>query len=252
MKREVAQITAATGIHKGDRAYQQDQVALIAHPRASGCLMAVLADGMGGKSGGRKASDQVMMTARQLFERYDPAHDEASDLLKQLAFEAHTVIRLTAIATEEEPHSTLAVFIVTPEGESHWAHLGDSRIYHFHKGALVHRTRDHSYVETLVQKGELTPEQARDHPKSNLLMGCLGADREPKATLHHIARLRAGDVLMACSDGLWHYFNDLELGGALNALQPREASELLIQKARDRAGGHGDNLSLAIVKFEAH
>ena len=74
-------LTAATGIHKGDREYQQDQVALLAHPRITGCVLGVVADGMGGRSGGRKASDQVMLTARQLFERYSPDHDDASGLL---------------------------------------------------------------------------------------------------------------------------------------------------------------------------
>ena len=64
-------IQASTGIHRGDRDYQQDQVCLLNHPRHSSCMLAVLADGMGGRSGGRKASDQVMLTARQLFERYD-------------------------------------------------------------------------------------------------------------------------------------------------------------------------------------
>ena len=65
-------LIASTGIHKGDREYQQDQVALISHDRHNGCVLGVIADGMGGRSGGRKASDQVMMTARQLFERYSP------------------------------------------------------------------------------------------------------------------------------------------------------------------------------------
>ena len=62
-------LTASTGIHKGDRDYQQDQIALLNHPRVNGCMLAVVADGMGGRSGGRKASDQVMLTAKQLFER---------------------------------------------------------------------------------------------------------------------------------------------------------------------------------------
>lgn len=56
-------LTASTGIHKGDREYQQDQVALLTHGRVNGCVLAIVADGMGGRSGGRKASDQVMMTA---------------------------------------------------------------------------------------------------------------------------------------------------------------------------------------------
>jgi len=110
-------LTASTGIHKGDRDYQQDQVALLNHPRVNGCVLAVLADGMGGRSGGRKASDQVMMTAKQLFERYSPDTDDASALLNQLVQEAHVVIKLTAVSSEEEPHSTVAAFLINPGGD---------------------------------------------------------------------------------------------------------------------------------------
>ena len=82
-------LTASTGIHKGDREYQQDQLQLLPHPRVSGCMLAVVADGMGGRSGGRKASDQVMLTCRQLFERYSPDHDDAPSLLKQIVQESY-------------------------------------------------------------------------------------------------------------------------------------------------------------------
>ena len=71
-------------MHRGDRQYQQDQVELIAHGRVPGCALAVLADGMGGKSGGRKAADQVIMVARQLYERHVPEKDDAPDLLRQV------------------------------------------------------------------------------------------------------------------------------------------------------------------------
>lgn len=250
MTTKAYRLTAATGIHKGDRDYQQDQVMVLSHPRAKGCLLAVLADGMGGRSGGRKASDQVMMTARQLFERYDPATDDADAILEQLLNEAHTVIKLIAISAEQEPHSTLVAFLLNPGGDCHWIHAGDSRIYHYQGKQLVKRTLDHSYVQLLVNRGEITPEQAQNHPKSNILVGCLGSENDPPITLHHIAQMRAGDVLMACSDGVWHYFTEEELGTVLEALAPREASEFLIEKARDRARGTGDNLSLVIVKFE--
>lgn len=243
-------ITAATGIHKGDREYQQDQIALVAHPRVNGCILGVVADGMGGRSGGRKASDQVMMTCKQLFERYSPTADYAPALLRQMVQESHLVIKLTAISAEQEPHSTIAAFIINPDGECHWVHAGDSRIYHFHGNRLVKRTMDHSYVQTLVERGELTEEEANVHPQSNILMGCLGAEDDPPADLHHIEQLRPGDSLLACSDGVWHYFSPEELGSVLSSLSPREASEFLIEKARQRAHGGGDNLSLLIVKFE--
>jgi len=213
--------------------------------------MAVLADGMGGRSGGRKASDQVMLTARQLFERYSPSVDDPISMLSQLVLEAHTVIRLTAISSEEEPHSTIAVFIINPDGSCHWAHAGDSRIYHFHGKRLVFRTKDHSYVQSLVNKGEITEDQANFHPQSNILMGCLGADKEPPVETRSLSKLAPGDALMVCSDGLWHYFTEAELGSVLSTLSAREASEFLIDKARLRAKGSGDNLSLAIVKVDA-
>lgn len=243
-------ITASTGIHKGDRDYQQDQVTLLTHPRIPGCMLGILADGMGGRSGGRKASDQVMMTAKQLFDRYSPDTDDPPSMLKQIVEEAHIVIKLTAISAEQEPHSTLAAFLINPGGDCHWAHTGDSRIYHYQGSKLVHRTVDHSYVQTLVDKGEITEEEANVHPQSNILMGCLGTEEAPPITQHFIPKLRPDDTLLACSDGVWHYFTNGELGSALSMLSPREATEFLIQKARSRARGGGDNLSLVIIKVE--
>ena len=243
-------ITASTGIHKGDRDYQQDRVNLFAHERVPGCLLGIVADGMGGRSGGRKASDQVMMTAKQLFDRYSPSTDDATSVLKQIIEEAHTVIKLTAISAEQEPHSTMAAFLINPGGDCHWVHTGDSRIYHYQGNKLVHRTTDHSYVQALVDKGEISEDEANVHPQSNVLTGCLGTEEAPPISQHFIPKLRADDVLIACSDGVWHYFSNNEIGSALSMLSPREATEFLIQKARTRARGGGDNLSLVIVKLE--
>lgn len=243
-------LSAATGLHKGDRDYQQDQVALLTHARATGCVLGVIADGMGGRTGGRKAADQVLLTARQLFERYDPDSDDGAALVRQIAQEAHLVIKLTAIAAEQEPHSTIALFLINPGGECFWLHAGDSRIHQFRGAQLVRRTTDHSYVQQLVAQGQLTEEEANDHPQSNVLVSCLGTEPDPTFTSQHIASLQIGDTLLACSDGLWHYFTIEELGSVVHALTPREASELLVEKARERAGGGGDNLSLVIVKVE--
>jgi len=250
MKEPGYRLLAATGIHRGDRAYQQDQVQLIAHSRVPGCMLAVLADGMGGKSGGRKAADQVILTAQQLFERYAPNADDAGTFLKQIVMEAHLMIRLTAITAEEEPHSTAAAFLVGPARGCHIVHAGDSRVYHFHGAEMASRTVDHSYVQRLVDDGHLDETDANTHPQSNLLIGCLGTQEDPPLTSAHIERLDFGDSLLVCSDGLWHYFTPRELGAIVHTLAPREASEMLVTKARQRARGGGDNLSLALVRVE--
>jgi len=243
-------LSATTGIHRGDRAYQQDQVGVYAHSRVPGCVMAVLADGMGGKSGGRKAADQVLLTAQQLFDRYSPSRDDPTETLRQLVLEAHLMIKLTAITSEEEPHSTVAAFLISPGRECDVVHAGDSRIYHFRNAELVSRSVDHSYVQRLVEERQITEEEANTHPQSNLLTGCLGTSQDPPISQQHIDRLEIGDTILSCSDGLWHYFTPRELGAIVNALPPREATEMLVGKARQRARGGGDNLSLALVRVE--
>ena len=243
-------LSAATGLHRGDRAYQQDQVELMMHPRVRGSALAIVADGMGGKSGGRKAADQVLLTARQIYERYVPAQDEADELLRQIVLESHLMIKLTAITSEEEPHSTVAGFLVGPGLDCDVVHAGDSRVYHFRGAELIKRTTDHSFVQRLIDEGRLSEEAANTHPQSNLLTGCLGTQADPPVSLWHIDKLELGDTLLACSDGLWHYFTPKEIGAIVHALPPRDACEMLISKARQRARGGGDNLSLALARVD--
>jgi len=243
-------LAAATAIHRGDRPYQQDQVAVIAHPHAPGCALAVLADGMGGKSGGRKAADQVILTARQLFERFAPLKEDAAETLKQLVLEAHLMIKLTAITAEEEPHSTVAACLIGPSRDCDVIHAGDSRVYHFRGANMLTRTQDHSFVQRLIDEGQINEEEANTHPQSNLLTGCLGTHQDPPLALQHLGQLGIGDTILVCSDGLWHYFTPKELGAIVHTLPPREAAEMLISKARQRARGAGDNLSLALVRIE--
>ena len=206
---------------------------------------------MGGKSGGRKAADQVLLTAQQLFERYAPSRDDAAETLKQLVLEAHLMIKLTAITSEEEPHSTVAAFLLSPSLDCHVVHAGDSRLYHFRGADMLSRTVDHSYVQRLIDEGQISEEEANVHPQSNLLTGCLGTHQDPPLSHQHLGQLEIGDTLLACSDGLWHYFTPRELGAIVHALPPREASEMLVSKARQRARGGGDNLSLALLRVDA-
>jgi serine/threonine protein phosphatase PrpC len=244
-------IEAGTGQHIGDRQEQQDRAALFAAPRAPGYVMAVVADGMGGLSGGALAAEQVIRTAKQAFELFSPQTDDIETMLATIAHDAHTIIKLTAISSEKKPHSTCVMLVITPERSAVWAHIGDSRLYRFDGPNCAERTIDHSYVEKLVSEGKLSREQAQGHHLSNVLVSALGShEKEPEVTVARHDGLKAGDSFLLCSDGLWHYFAEPELGAALAMNTPRQASEMLINKTRERsAGTSADNCTLAIIKL---
>lgn len=241
-------LVACTGQHIGDRAEQQDRVGIFTSRRLADSALFVVADGMGGKTGGAMAAEQVMSTAKNLFAEYSVG-DSIRDLLGEIVREAHLVIRLSALSTEKEPHSTIAALVVQPH-RADWAHVGDSRIYRFRGSKLISRTSDHSYVEQLVNEGKLHPYGAHTHRLSNLLTHALGTTKQPSIDFGAAETLSDGDTFMLCSDGLWHYFSDSELAVLLSSYPPRKASERLIAIARDRAAGGGDNCSLAIVRLE--
>ncbi|HSY30240.1 MAG TPA: protein phosphatase 2C domain-containing protein [Burkholderiaceae bacterium] len=246
-------IEAGTGQHVGDRSEQQDRAALFVAPKAPGYMMAVLADGMGGLSGGSLAAEQVIRTAQQNFERFSPQTETVEAMLDTIGREAHTLINLTAFSSEKQPHSTMVVLVLTPDGSAIWAHVGDSRMYRFDGPNCAEHTLDHSLVEKLVSEGKLKKEEAKGHRLSNLLVNVLGhTTNDLYVTISRYDGLKAGDSFLLCSDGLWHYFSSAELGAALAMNSPRLASEMLITKARERAvGSVADNCTLAIVKLVA-
>jgi serine/threonine protein phosphatase PrpC len=246
-------IEAGTGQHIGDREEQQDRVALFTTPKAPGYMMAVVADGMGGKSGGSLAADQVIRTAQQAFDLFSPKTDEVEVMLATLARDAHTIIKLSAFSSEKQPHSTVVVLVLTPQRSAIWAHVGDSRLYRFDGPNCAERTVDHSYVEELIRQGKLNRSAAHNHRHANVLVKALGTvDSEAEAAIGRHDGLKVGDTFLLCSDGLWQYFTDAELGAAIAMNTPRLASEMLINKARARAEGTlADNCTLAIIKLVA-
>jgi serine/threonine protein phosphatase PrpC len=244
-------VTACTAEHIGDRAEQQDRVALITSRRHPNALLAIVADGMGGRSGGRMASDQVISTADHVF--HEVAESDAGGLralLEQIAIEAHTVIRLTALSSEKEPHSTVVALIVRKD-YAIWAHAGDSRLYFFRGGRLMHRTADQTYAAHLESEGKAQEAAHAARHMKHVLTSALGVARAPSLVIDEVDKLRVGDAFLLCSDGVWAYFEDQELGSLLHSLSPREASEHIVRIARERAQARGDNISLAIVKLEA-
>jgi PPM family protein phosphatase len=243
------QISACIGQHQGDRNEQQDRVAIFRSPVVKNCVLGVLADGLGGLKGGSLAAENVILTTKQRFNSFDPEVETVNSFFKSLVAEIHTVIRLTAITSGVEPHSTFAATLVHPKGIA-FCHVGDSRIYHFNGAAMRHRTQDHTYAQSLVDRGVMTADKAALHPSAQRLTNTLGGQKDPVPTIAELGQPKAGDSYMLCSDGLWAYFSSGEIGGVLSRLTARESAEVLIAQARERANKNGDNCSTVIFKFD--
>ncbi|MRX07484.1 serine/threonine-protein phosphatase [Pseudoduganella sp. FT25W] len=245
-------IEAGTAQHIGNRPQQNDRVALFTAARAPGYVLAVLADG----NQSPIAPDQVLLTAKHLLDEFRPGDTPSlprlQELLRGIAQEAHDIIRMNPIAAVAEPHSALALLVLTPQAQAVWAHVGDARLYHFKGETCAMRTNDAAYVDHLIQHDKLPPEAAARHRGSRLLNNALGNRlKDPFITVGAQEGLQPGDALMLCSDGLWQLFRPEELAAAVARNTPRQAAERLIAKAAERAQGKGDNCSMAIIKLVA-
>jgi serine/threonine protein phosphatase PrpC len=244
-------IEAGTAQHIGNRPQQNDRSALFTAPKAPGYVLAVLADGV---SGGALGADQLLHTARQLFDEYRASEianlPRIEELLREIAHDTHRLLVMNPLTGASEPQSTMVLFMLTPQRQAVWAVVGDSRLYRFSNKEFVARSNDADYIEHLMQKDGLPEEAARKHRSSKLLANVLGnKEKEPFVTIGMQEDLQAGDAFLLCSDGLWSYFTDAELTAVVSRRAPREASEMLINKARERAQGKGDNCSMAIIKL---
>jgi serine/threonine protein phosphatase PrpC len=112
------------------------------------------------------------------------------------------------VAVDFRPRATCAICLIQ-EGGAYWAHIGDSRIYQIRSGKVLNRSRDHSHVEVLIQEGAITEEEAQDHPMRNFVECCIGGDAPvPDMSITSKKSLQPGDVLLACTDGLWSGLSD--------------------------------------------
>ncbi|RZA32842.1 MAG: serine/threonine-protein phosphatase, partial [Lysobacteraceae bacterium] len=255
-------IEAGTGQHIGNRPQQNDRVALLSGARAPGYVLAVLSDGIAGAAG----ADQLLHTARQVFDEFKPGDhpgpERLAQLLREIVSETHLVMKMNAMmgstagaaaagsAGQPEVHASFVGLVLSPHGDAVWGHVGDSRLYRFQDGKCIMRSNDAEYVQHLVASDRLPEDAAKNHRKSKLLLNVLGNNRkEPFVTIGSYSGLAPGDVFLLASDGLWHFFTDAELAAASSKATPRQASEMLINKAQERSQGKGGNCSMAIVKL---
>jgi serine/threonine protein phosphatase PrpC len=129
--------------------------------------------------------------------------------------------------------------------------VGDSRIYHLRGGAVLARTRDHSHVEQLLREGSIREEEVPGHPMRNYVECCIGGEAAlPEMTISRRQPLEDGDVLMACTDGVWSNLKDSEIAGLLKPHGKsnggsRSALQKLVERAVAASAPHSDNASAA-------
>ena len=215
----------------------------------NGLNLFILADGMGGYKGGEIAS-KVAVTAvskyiTEKFEEVSKDKESILDLLEDAIIFANSAIYEESEQDEElqDMGTTLEVILIYKQ-KVYIGHVGDSRIYRIRKNNMKKITTDHSYVEKLIQDGEITREESYNHPKKNLLIKALGTDEEVEPDIIYTV-LNKNDMLIVCSDGLTNMIPEREiLDIALNNA-PENVAEVLIDEANE-AGGL-DNITVIFI-----
>lgn len=208
--------------------------------RGGDALWAV-ADGMGGHVKGRWASTQIVaaLEALDLPEDFDGAVEAARAALEQ----ANQTICREGMAEKKVIGSTVTLLLVREQRYAVlWA--GDSRLYRIRGGELTLLTTDHSQVEQMVARGQLTREEAENHPMAHVLVRVVGA-RPELAIDQRSGEVLPGDVFLLCSDGLTRMLDDGEIGALLRQDTPRRAASTLVDLALER--GVADNVTVVVV-----
>ncbi len=233
----------------GNRTENQDRVDVIASGDA---LLMVVVDGMGGHAHGARAAEVTVATLKEYFaEMALPVFDPQGFLTLSLARAHERVVKLgDGVALDHKPRATCAVCLVQ-DGGAYWAHVGDSRIYLLRGGRIATRTRDHSHVELLLREGLIAESEMRGHPMRNFVECCLGGDLPlPDMSVTARNKLEPGDVLLACTDGLWSGLEDVDLALVNDAATPIEkAIRVLADRAVVNNSPHSDNTSVTAVRW---
>lgn len=198
-------------------------------------------DGMGGHAAGEVASSIAVSTIAE------KAPAGADDVLLGVAVEAaNTAVMLGAEQGMGKPGmGCTASCCLIEEGRMAIAHVGDSRIYLLRHGSLVRVTHDHSYVEELVDSGQITADEARTHPSRSIITRALGSDPDMYAD-HFSLEVSNGDRVILCSDGLSSMIADSEIEAlAVSSATPQQAADNLVAAALT-AGGL-DNVTVVVV-----
>lgn len=206
-----------------------------------GDSIVLVADGMGGHKAGEVASETAAQTIRACAVKMHGREISIKTALKWVRQANQIIYRMANEKPECMGMGTTMTFLYFMDKHALLAHVGDSRCYRIRDGRIMQLTKDHSLVAELVRIGEITPEQARNHPYRNIITRALGTDDYVAVDAQDIP-VEENDVYLLCSDGLSNYLEEDEL---LHAVQNQPSDALcdhLVQIALDRGGR--DNITV--------
>ena len=213
-------------------------------------VLAALCDGMGGVHGGEIASavaaDSFMQYAEDMLHR-EPKFD-AAQVLREAAAYANLKVYDRAFRDEScrGMGTTLVAALVRPE-DAAVVNIGDSRCYWLADGQLQQVTRDHSLVQSMVDRGLITEDEARSHPRKNVIMRAIGLERTIRSDIFRLD-IRPGDALLLCSDGLSNIVTDQELlYEAIHGGEPSDCCQRLLHITLSR--GAPDNVTAVLFQI---
>lgn len=214
-----------------------------------GRVLAIVADGMGGHQAGdiasRMAVERLLSELRDLEADLEP-EDARERLMQALLVTNEAIFQYANEHPECSGMGTTVVVALIDEQGGVFAHIGDSRLYHFGAHGLTQRTEDHSLVQELIRSGQISSEQAAVHPQRNVLMRALGTEKDVRIDLGEF-RWSSGDVILLCTDGLSNKVSTSLMEKMLQSNRTlQEGVDALIQLALE-AGGE-DNATLIAVR----
>ena len=209
--------------------------------------LAIVCDGMGGANAGNIASETAAKSISEYIIRsYRVSMDFISieKMLKNAIDSANMEIYDMALKNENfSGMGTTVVICLIKDNDAVIAHVGDSRAY-LKNDKLTQITRDHSVVQSLLESGKISKEDARVHPRKNVITRALGAEENVMADVTDL-KLKTDDIVMLCTDGLSSYVSEDEIFELLQNFTPSTVNEL-VDKAN--ANGGGDNITVVTLK----
>ncbi len=201
-------LTHATLSHPAGRKINED--ASNSHQLAAGQGCWVVADGLGGHGGGDVASRIAVDT---IVAAYQNAPEFSSVFLRY----AIELAQRTIVSRQQKDYRLSAmrstvVVLLLDDAKALWAHVGDSRLYHFSKGRVVGQTRDHSVPQAMVDAGDIGYDEIRHHEDRNRLTRSLGNDGKVRTTiLEQPVAIVEGDAFLMCTDGFWEFVTETDM-----------------------------------------